>query len=143
MPPTVLLVEARDDARSAHMRALRQAGLDVIRVRDSQTALEALKTVMPRVLVAGLNPRTRDVHVKLSREIRSDSGTEQIPIVLTTVAATEQDVELATDPGALVITATEDDAAKVVAAVQGVLAGQGAEPLRASLRREQRSKQSA
>jgi len=50
---------------------------------------------------------------------------------------------LATDPGALVLTATEHDGAKLVAAVQGVLAGQRAEPLRASLRTDLRSKHSA
>jgi CheY-like chemotaxis protein len=143
MPATVLLVEARDDSRSGHATALREAGLDVIRVRDSQAALEALKSVMPKVLVAGLNSRTRDDHVRLCREIRSDSRTEQIPILLTTERMMDHDAELATDPGALVVTATQHDGMKLVAAVQGVLAGQRAEPLRASLHRQEKSEQSA
>jgi CheY-like chemotaxis protein len=143
MPTTLLLVEARDDSRSPHAAALRAAGLRVIRVCDSHAALEALKTVLPSVVVAALNPRTRDDHLAVCREIRSDSRTRQIPILLTTERMTEQDVALATDPGALVLTATQQDGAKLVAAVHGVVAVQRAEPLKTSLHRDTSSKQSA
>lgn len=143
MPRTVLFVEARSEARSVHAAALRAAGLEVMRVSDSQAAREALKNVVPKVLIAGLNPRTRDDQLQLCRDIRGDARTQQITIVLTTEHLLEQDVDLATDPGALVLTATQRDSAKLVAAVQGVLAGQRAEPLRASLRRPNDAQQLA
>ena len=143
MRRSVLLVEARDDSRTTYAQALRTAGLDVVRVRDSHAALEALKGFVPRVLVAGLYPRTREDHLKLCRDIRSQSDTGQIPIVLTTERLQAQDVELATNPGALVLTATQRDAAKLVAAVNGVLAGQRADVLRASLRQPRDSERSA
>jgi CheY-like chemotaxis protein len=144
MATTVLVLDRRDDFRIAYAAALRSAGIDVIAVNDAEAALSALETSSPKIIVAGLDPQTRDHHLELCRRIKADSRISDISILLTIDhKLSEEDVDLATDPGALVITATVNDGGKVVAAIEGMLAGQRAQPLRASLRDAKNVKQSA
>jgi DNA-binding response OmpR family regulator len=137
---TVLFLEPRDESRSAHASAM--AGFDVTTVHDPEAALNSLDKRLPDIIIVRLDPRTRDLHLALCRQIRNDARTKQIPVLLTTDGMADHDVGLATDPGALVLTAPPDDGAKLLAALQGILAAtQGIlaatppTPLRASLRR--------
>jgi DNA-binding response OmpR family regulator len=143
MPRTVLLLDHREDFRTALATGLRAAGLDVNVARDLRSASEALKTSPPTIMVAALDSRTRDDHLRLCREIKSDPHTKDTSLLLITEALTDEDVALATDPGALVLAVSPEDSAKLAAAIQGVLAGRRAEPLRASLKQKNDVKQTA
>lgn len=142
-PATILLLEAHEDPRAVYAGTLRKAGLDVTEVGDSQAALDAAKAIQPRVIVATFDSRTRDDRLSFCREIKADSRTKGIPIVLTSADVTDEDAELATDPGVLVLTLVQPDSSKLVAAVEGVLAAERAEPLRASLPRRKNVNRSA
>jgi CheY-like chemotaxis protein len=142
-PAAILLLEEQDAPRATHAEALRQAGLDVTEVADSEAALDAAKTIRPRVIVASFDSRTREDRLSFCREIKADPSTNSIPILLTAADVTEEDTGLATDPGVLVLTLMQRDSSKLVAAVEGVLAGERAEPLRASLRRRKDVNRSA
>src|SRR5215831_11507948 len=126
---TVLFLEPRDGFRSEHANALRSVGFDVISVHDSTAALESLQTRVPKILIARLDARTRDDHLGLCRHIKSDTRTKHISILLATDAISGDDVRLATDLGVLVLALPPDNGAKLVAAVQGILAGQRSKPL--------------
>lgn len=143
MPATVLLLEAREDFRAVHAEALRLAGLDVTEVGDSRTALNVAEAIRPRVIVASFDSRTRDDRLTFCRDIKADPRTRDIPILLASADVTDRDVEVATDAGVLVLTVPEPDGHKLVAAVEGVLAAERAEPLRTSLRRHKRQNRSA
>jgi DNA-binding response OmpR family regulator len=134
-PAAILFLEDCDESRADVVEALRTAGFHVTPVADSQAARPLVHQIRPRVIVASMDARTRADRVMFCREIRSDARTARIPLLLTTDCMTEEDVCLATDPGALVLMMTRDDDAKLVAAIQGVLAAQRAEPLSASARR--------
>lgn len=141
---SVLLLDRRDEFRITYSAALRSAAIDVIAVRDVEAALSAFKTSSATVIVVGLDPQTRDGDLALCRRIKADPETKDISILLTIDnKLADEDVDLATDPGALIISATVNDGAKLVAAIQGMLAGQRAQPLRASLHQAKDVKQSA
>jgi len=143
IPATVLVLEERHDSRAAYAEALRRVGLDVAELADSQTALDVVKAIQPRVIVASFDSRTREDRLALCREIKANPTTSGIPILLTALDVTEDDTALATDPGVLVLTVKQSDGAKLAAAVEGVLAGQRAEPLRARLRQKKDVNRSA
>jgi CheY-like chemotaxis protein len=133
-PTPILLLEGRSDRRAELAAALREADFDVTAVGDSQTAVGSLDTVRPRAVIANLDPPTRSDRIDFCRQIRDDPRTKTIPILLMAESLMEQDVQLATDPGVLVLTAPHD-VAKLMGALNGVLAVQRAKPLSASLRR--------
>ncbi|HYU77820.1 MAG TPA: hypothetical protein VEK56_02485 [Vicinamibacterales bacterium] len=143
MPATALLVEGRDSFRAACSEALRLAGLKVIEARDARQALDAVTTIQPKIIVAGFDSQTRNDCLSLCRAMKADPHTKRIPIVLTTPDPSADDVALATDPGVLVLTLMPSDGAKLTAAINGVLAAQRAEPLRASPRRRGDARRSA
>jgi CheY-like chemotaxis protein len=131
VPATALLVERRDNVRAAYSEALRLAGLKVTEARDAAQALDAVTTIHPTIIVAEFDSQTRDECLSLCRAMKADPHTTRIPIVLTTPDLSGDDVALATDPGVLVLTLMPSDGAKLAAAINGVLAAQRAEPLRA------------
>ena len=135
MPTTVLLLDGRDDYRTAFAEALRGAGLQVRECADTQTAVDAINTSPPRVIVAGFDPRTREDRLSFCRTIKADPRTSGISVLLTTPSMADDDAALATDPGVLVLTVRQDDGAKLIAALEGVLVAQRAAPIRASLRK--------
>ena len=120
--------------------ALRAADLDVADVNDDERALQLAALTRPRVIAAGFDASTRAIRLAFCRAIRGDARTAGIPVLLLQAAdATPDDVGLATDAGVLVLSVPPDDGTKLVAAINGVLAAQRAEPLRASLLRHRRS----
>jgi len=131
VPAIALLMEGRNNFRTAYSEALRLAGLTVTEARDVQQALDAVSTIQPTIIVAGFDSETRDDCLSLCRAMKADPHTTRIPIVLTTPDLSGDDVALATDPGVLVLTLMPSDGAKLAAAINGVLAAQRAEPLRA------------
>jgi two-component system cell cycle response regulator len=142
-PATVLLIEGRDAFRTEYAAALRPSGLEVIAVGNSQVALEAVRSRHPRVIVAGLDPQTRDDRLDFCRQIKRDPDTRDIPILLTTDNVTPEDVALAEDPGVLVLTIAAHDESKLIAAINGVLTAQRARPLPATLSRRRDMKRPA
>jgi CheY-like chemotaxis protein len=135
VPAIALLMEGRNNFRTAYSEALRLAGLTVTEARDVQQALDAVSTIQPTIIVAGFDSETRDDCLSLCRAMKADPHTTRIPIVLTTPDPSADNVALATDPGVLVLTLMPSDGAKLTAAINGVLAAQRAEPLRRSPRR--------
>jgi CheY-like chemotaxis protein len=130
----VLLLEGRSDRRAEFAKALLEADFDVTAVDDSRTAVDALGKIRPRAVIANLDTTTRSDRIDFCRQIKDDPRTKTIPILLMAESLMEQDVKLATDPGVLVLTAPHD-VAKLMGALNGVLAAQRAEGLSASLRR--------
>jgi PleD family two-component response regulator len=114
---------------------LREAGLEVVKRSDSGSALETVRKVRPRVIIASFDSQTREDRLTFCRTVKADPSTTRIPIVLAATDQREDDTALATDPGVLVVTMVERDVSKLVAAVKGVLAAQRPQPLRASLRK--------
>jgi DNA-binding response OmpR family regulator len=140
-PVTILLLEDRDDCSAEFAEALRGADLKVIAVADLQTAWPLVERIRPRVIVANMDARTRTERLTFCREVRSDARTARIPVLLTTEHTAEEDINLATDPGVLVLTMARGDGAKLTAAVAGVLTAQRAESSTASRRRRRDVKQ--
>ena len=133
MATSVLLLDRRDAFRISYVAALRSAAVEVIAVGDAEAALSAFKTSSATVIVVGLEPQTRDRDLDLCRRIKADPRSKDVSILLTIDdKLVEEDVDLAKDPGVLVIAATVNDGAKLVATIKGMLAGQQARPLRAS-----------
>jgi CheY-like chemotaxis protein len=128
------LLEGRSDRRAEFAEALRDADFDVTAVSDSQAAVASLDRIRPRAVIANLDAATRSDRIDFCRQIKDDPRTKTIPILLMAESLMEQDVQLATDPGVLVLTAPHD-VAKLMGALNGVLAAQRAQPLSASLRR--------
>jgi len=142
-PATILLLAEPDEVRVEYAEALRNAGLRVVETSDSRAALESMNATRPTVIVADLNSRLRDDRLSLCREIKDNPSTKSIPVLLTTAGMKDDDAALATDPGVLVLTLAQHDGAKLLAALNGVLAAQRAEPARASLRRRKNVSRSA
>jgi DNA-binding response OmpR family regulator len=140
MSTTVLLIESDAESRTVCVESLRAAGLNVIALPNARTTLEALKTILPKVIIARLDPAVREDHVDLCRRIKIDPVTKHIALVL--VGETAADDALATELGALVLGAAPADTSKLVAAIHG-LTLRRAEPLRASLPGPGDAKQSA
>ena len=139
-PVTVLLFDARADSREAYADALRSAGWRIEEADRGDAALAAMVRSRPHVIIVAFDAETRDDRLRFCRDVKADLSSGSTPILLLTSAATGDDVELATDPGVMVLTVTPDAASKLIAAVQGVMAAQRPTPLRARLDGKRRRK---
>ena len=138
---TVLLFDPHVDSRSGYADALRAAGWQVQEAIRDDAALALAQQAAPHVIVVTFDGPTRDDRLRFCREVKAALTTAAPPILLlTSAAATEDDVELAMDPGVMVLSVPPDAAAKLVAAVQGVMAVQRPAPLRATLNRNRKRK---
>jgi CheY-like chemotaxis protein len=135
LPNTVLLFDSRDDSRAVYAGALRLAGCTVEEAAREDAALAVLSRSRPTVIVVAFDAATRDERLGFCRTVKSDLNSGSTPILLLTETAAGTDMELATDPGVMVLTVPSDDGGKLVAAVQGVLAAQRPAPLRATIKR--------
>lgn len=119
----LLLIDPGDETRALHADALRHVGFDVLAVDDCETALEALTTLTPQLIIASFNPRTREECLAFCERLKADPRTRSVPILLTSHAINRDDLRRATDTSALVLSlASPLDHMKLTSAVRGMLA---------------------
>ena len=113
---------------------MRDAGCTVSMATDSAHAYTAALAERPDVIVVGFDPSIREDRFGLCKRLSADARTRHVPILLTSAAVNQNDLELATSTGVLALVLESLDAAKLVSAVRGVVAARlKPPPLRASL----------
>lgn len=135
MAISILLLESNDNARAAYAAALRAAGWTVVAVADSDDAHAAAAAQAPDVIVVGFDGAVRENRFHLCKRLATLFRTRRVPILLTSAAIDQSDLELATQLGALALALEPPDAPKLVSAVHGVVAAhRKPSPIRASLK---------
>jgi CheY-like chemotaxis protein len=132
--PTVTVLLLGNESRTVYAQALRAAGFAVVEAGSEADALSMVGGARPAVILICFDADTRDDRLRFCRTVKADAQARNTPmLLLTAAAASGDDVELATDPGVMVLSVPADAETKLVAAVQGVMAAQRPEPLRAAL----------
>ena len=122
MAATVLLLEPRDECRTAHATTLHSAGNEAIAIRDSRSVLDALETPLPDVIVAGLDSCTRGDHLTLSaNQERSPNQEHFHPAHNSNIGRTG--CRTRHRPRSTGAHRKESDSGKLVAAIQGYWLG--------------------
>ena len=135
MAISILLLESKENARAAYAAALRAAGSTVVAVADSDAAHAAAAAQTPDVVVVGFDGADRESRFHLCKELAALFRTRRVPILLTSANIDQNDLELATELGALALALEPADTPKLVSAVQGVVAAHHKpSPIRASLK---------
>jgi CheY-like chemotaxis protein len=120
---TILLIEPNDDARALHADALRREGFSVVAVANCEDALESLSTLIPQLIVASYDHLTSNPCLTFCEQLKADSRTREVPVLLTSHDFNREDVRRATETKALVLSLTSPlDDVKLTSAVRGVLA---------------------
>ena len=122
MATSLLLFESDENARVAYVQALSEAGCMVSIATDSAHAYEVAMANVPDVIVVGFDNEIRDDRFGLCKRLGAEPRTRQVPILLTSTAVEQRDLELATTTGVLALVLESRDAAKLVSAVRGVVA---------------------
>lgn len=134
MAISLLLLESDESARIAYSGALQDAGWTVSTAADSTDAYAAAVAHVPDVIVVGFDDTLREDRFGLCRRLSANASTRHVPILLTSAAVDQRDLELATSTGVLALVLESRDAAKLVSAVRGVVAARLKPPaLRVSL----------
>jgi len=95
----ILLVDDEPDLVQMIKLRLKAAGYEVATAGDGQQALEAVKTEKPDLMILDLMLPKLDGY-KVCRFLKFDERTKDIPILIFTARAQEQDIKLATECGA-------------------------------------------
>ncbi len=99
MPANILVVEDEPAIQELIAVNLEHAGHHVIRAHDAETALDIVRKALPDLLLIDwMLPGTSGV--ALARALRKKARTKQVPIIMLTARATEQDKVLGLDAGA-------------------------------------------
>ena len=134
MAISLLLLEADETARVAYTRALRDAGWTVSTAADSTDAYASAVVHVPDVIVVGFDDTVREDRYSLCKRLGAHASTRHVPILLTSAAVDQRDLELATTTGVLALVLESRDVTKLVSAVRGVVAARLKPPaLRVSL----------
>jgi DNA-binding response OmpR family regulator len=97
--PLVLVADDDEDILTLVALRFRRSGLEVILARDGEEALELIHTRAPDAAVLDIAmPKLTGLEVV--RRLRSSDATKDLPIVLLTARAGENDVEVGLDAGA-------------------------------------------
>jgi DNA-binding response OmpR family regulator len=97
--PLVLVADDEDDIRSLVSFRLKRAGYDVITAADGEEALLLATTRLPDLVVLDMMmPKATGLEV--TRSMREQATTKDIPIILLTARAQEADVARGFDAGA-------------------------------------------
>lgn len=129
---SVFLFEPRDDRRGVYADALRSAGLDVQTI--STLPSDSDESPIPRVIVGSFDASTRAHLVEFCHSLKGECRARTTVVFLASTDMEEDDLRLATEVGALVLKVPPFDTPKLVAAIQGVVAAEHRQPLRASLK---------
>jgi DNA-binding response OmpR family regulator len=97
--PLVLVADDDEDILTLVALRFRRSGLEVILARNGEEALELINTRAPDAAVLDIAmPKLTGLEVL--RRLRSSEATKDLPIVLLTARAAENDVEVGLDAGA-------------------------------------------
>jgi len=118
----VLLIEPNEDSRHVYADALRDAGFTVVMAPDCAAGRYALAEVTPQIVIASFNRQTHDECLAFCERLKADSRTRAIPILLTSETINGDDLRRATDISVLGLSIGQQDGAKMISAVRGVLA---------------------
>jgi len=89
MQPTVMVVDDSLTVRKAAHRLLSRAGYEVLLARDGVDALKQLQDVMPDAMLVDIEMPHMD-GFDLTRNVRSDSRTTHMPLVMITSRTAEK-----------------------------------------------------
>lgn len=92
-------VDDDDTIREIEVYTLTQTGFEARGFADGNSILEALKTEIPELIVLDIMLPGKD-GVEVLKEIRSDSQTAKIPVIMATAKGTEMDKIHGLDTGA-------------------------------------------
>ncbi len=97
--PVVLVADDDDDIRDLVAFRLDRAGYEVLRAGDGQQALDLAREHQPDLAVLDvMMPKLTGYDV--TRELRADSATSRIPVILLTARVQEADVARGFEAGA-------------------------------------------
>ena len=114
--PHVLLVEDDCDTREMYSRYLSDSGMTVTEARTGRRALETLRTQRPDVVVTDIAMPEMD-GLELSRRLRAEMPTRDVPII----AVSGQAVESSSVPAADMVLEKPCEPARLVKAINQVL----------------------
>jgi DNA-binding NarL/FixJ family response regulator len=106
--------------------ALRKAGCVVLEAKNSTTARDYLRLIRPHVIVV-IDQRIAGDDLDLCRTLAADPVTQGIPVLLCAVDITDEEVRLASEAGARVVTLTRRTATQIIAAINGAMIPKRAE----------------
>jgi DNA-binding response OmpR family regulator len=97
--PLVLVADDEEDIRALVAFGLKRAGYEVITAADGEEALLLATTRLPDLAVLDMMmPKATGLEV--TRSMRKDATTKDIPVILLTARAQEADVSLGLEAGA-------------------------------------------
>jgi DNA-binding response OmpR family regulator len=97
--PLVLIADDDDDIRSLVAFRLERAGYDVVAARDGEEALRLARERCPDLAVLDvMMPKLTGLDV--TRSLRADDATSDMPVILLTARVQEADVALGYEAGA-------------------------------------------
>ena len=100
MPKTILFVEDEPTLQKVAGEILRQEGFIVKSATDGEEALRLIKTEKPDLVLLYLILPKKD-GFEVLKEIKSDTQTKNIPVIILTNLESTQDVERALELGAM------------------------------------------
>ena len=95
-PPHVLLVEDDADTREMYSRYLTYSGMRVTEARTGRRALERVRDERPDIVVTDIAMPEMD-GLELSRRLRADGSTHDLPIIAVSGQVTERAHQVGAD----------------------------------------------
>src|SRR3954462_6304175 len=115
-PPRVLLVEDDRDTREMYCEYLSFSGMDVTEARNGRGALERAANMLPDIVVTDIAMPEMD-GLELSRRLRSQEATRDVPII----AVSGQASDVAREAGADVVLDKPCEPDHLLHVIEGVL----------------------
>ena len=97
--PTILLVEDNEPSRDALGRRLQRRGYEVVSAVDGQEAVNSAREVKPDLILMDLGLPVIDGW-EATRQLKADTSTQRIPIIVLSAHAMTDDREQALQAGA-------------------------------------------
>jgi DNA-binding response OmpR family regulator len=120
--PVLLVADDDEDILALVQLRLSRSGFEVIVARDGQEALQLAQDRHPDLAVLDwMMPKATGLEVL--RAIRADSATADIPVVLLTARASENDIQEGLDAGAVDYIAKPFSPQELAARVHDILSG--------------------
>ena len=129
--PLVLLVEPTDARNRQHNECLADAGFRVKSVQTEEVEVARVLEQRPAVIAAELASSGLATTLSLAKRFRQDPEARLIPFIIYGHHLHPEDIEDAARAGALWLHLEPTDGARLVAAVQGLLAASRNEPVEA------------
>src|SRR5580765_5472852 len=120
--PVLLVADDDEDILTLVQLRLSRSGYEVVVARDGEEALRLAREKLPDLAVLDwMMPKASGLEVL--RAIRADSATADIPVVLLTARASENDIQEGLDAGAVDYIAKPFSPQELAAPVHDILGG--------------------